>query len=116
MIGKRIKLARDAAGIGQVVLANAIGVAQPTVSGWETGASDPTVENLVATALCLQVSFEWLATGRGEMAYVPIHGVGQTVAKYDVVTRTDDQHLLLQLYSKLKPSQRQALLTLLKNW
>lgn len=112
----RIAAALAFARLSQADLARRLGVTPNAVNAWVSGRNKPDTDNLEKIAIETGTSFEWLATGRGEMVYMPIHGVGQTVAKYDVVTRTDDQRLLLQLYSKLKPTQRQALLTLLKNW
>lgn len=67
MIGQRIKSARKLRQRSQKWLAEEVGVTQSSVSEWETGKSGLTVENLSALAKVLDVNFEWLATGRGEM-------------------------------------------------
>jgi len=41
MIGEKIKQMRIAAGLSQVILAQKLGVAQSTLSGYETGFSMP---------------------------------------------------------------------------
>ena len=67
MIGQRIKSARKLRQRSQKWLAEEVGVTQSSVSEWETGKSGLTVENLSLIAQLLNVNFEWLATGRGEM-------------------------------------------------
>ena len=41
MLGKRIKKMRIAAGVSQATLANSLGIAQNTLSGYETGSGMP---------------------------------------------------------------------------
>ena len=67
MIGNRIKFARAARKRSQQWLADEVGVTQSSVSEWETIKTDPATENLKRIAKVLDVDFEWLATGRGEM-------------------------------------------------
>lgn len=66
----RIKLARRKIGLSQQALANALGVTRSSVSNWEaTDGGAPTIANLSKLATMAQVSFEWLATGRGPMLF-----------------------------------------------
>lgn len=68
-VGVRLRHARKIKGLTQVQLAKASGVKQATISEVETGESkSPVGTNLVRLALALQVSPEWLATGKGQMA------------------------------------------------
>jgi transcriptional regulator with XRE-family HTH domain len=54
--------------MSQQVLARALGVTRSAVSYWEsTNAARPATGRLIMLARALQVSFEWIATGRGEM-------------------------------------------------
>ena len=46
MIGHRIREARKQRGYNQQWLAEQIGVSQPSVSDWESGRNDPTMDNL----------------------------------------------------------------------
>ncbi len=62
----RITEAREAAGLSKTELAKAVGVSQPTVTDWENGSMKPRGENLLRISRVLNVSPEWLATGRGE--------------------------------------------------
>ena len=45
MIGHRIREARKQRGYNQQWLAEQIGVSQPSVSDWESGRNDPTMDN-----------------------------------------------------------------------
>ena len=68
-IGLRIKQARTTRKVKQKVIANHLGISAAAVSKWEAEDSDqlPTVDKLAKIADLLDVSFEWLATGKGEM-------------------------------------------------
>ena len=53
MLGERIKRMRTAAGFSQVVLAQNLGIAQNTLSGYETGSSMPNYDMVEKiAALC----------------------------------------------------------------
>lgn len=67
-IGNRIKEAREAANLKKTQLARLVGVTKGAVGNWEAeGRAAPSTENLAKIASALNVSFEWLATGRGPM-------------------------------------------------
>ncbi|WP_333700282.1 helix-turn-helix transcriptional regulator, partial [Rivihabitans pingtungensis] len=55
MIGHRIREARKQRGYNQQWLAEQIGVSQPSVSDWESGRNDPTMDNLAMAARVLDV-------------------------------------------------------------
>lgn len=64
----RIRQARRHAGLSQAQLAEAVGVHRSAVSHWETPEGrQPSAGHLRGIVLATGVSFEWLATGRGEM-------------------------------------------------
>jgi transcriptional regulator with XRE-family HTH domain len=65
----RIRHARRTAELTQAALAKRVGVGASAVAQWESGGrASPTASNLAKVALATQVSFEWLATGRGAMS------------------------------------------------
>jgi len=65
----RIRLARRHAGLSQTQLASAVQVQRSAVSHWESVQSkNPSVTHLREIAMVTGVQFEWLATGRGQMA------------------------------------------------
>ena len=51
--------------LSQQALADLIGVSRSALAQWETDMSRPSLDNLRKIAEVLDVSFEWLATGRG---------------------------------------------------
>lgn len=67
-LGWRIAQARERAGLSQTALGNTTGVTRSAVSQWESEGTEPTPENLRSIALETKVSYDWLATGRGDMA------------------------------------------------
>ena len=64
----RIRDARRLTGITRAELARQVGVKPSAAAQWEqTDGTAPSVRNLIKIALFTNVSFEWLATGRGMM-------------------------------------------------
>ena len=81
-IGDRLKYARGLRNLTQKDLAKAMGATSAAVSALETGTTkSPTPENLFPLARRLDVSAEWLITGRGEMA--EYHDTGNVVSRYE---------------------------------
>ena len=118
MIGNRIKIARKHRGRSQEWLAEEIGVRQTSVSAWERGISDPTTENLSRIAQLLDASFEWLATGKGQMTgivYEPARVV-QSEALPEYNNHSEEQREFLRLFDKLPKSKREILLTFMREW
>lgn len=65
----RMRLARRHANMSQSALAARVGVRRSAVSHWESnGGKSPSTKHLCQVALVTHVEFEWLATGRGQMA------------------------------------------------
>ena len=65
----RVRVARQRAGMTQSQLAERIGVSRGAVANWEVSQRPrPSASNLVEVATTTEVSVEWLATGRGEIA------------------------------------------------
>ncbi|MGN6513998.1 MAG: helix-turn-helix domain-containing protein [Lysobacteraceae bacterium] len=69
---ERIRLARRRAALSQEALAAKLQVNRSAIANWEAGISSPNGTNLERLAAQLEVSYEWLATGRGEMK-LPCH-------------------------------------------
>jgi len=68
-IAHRIRLARKQKGLTQLQLAALIGVSKSACGQWERSVTSPSMENLSLLAISLDVNFEWLATGRGDMQF-----------------------------------------------
>ncbi|UZW62201.1 helix-turn-helix transcriptional regulator [Lysobacter enzymogenes] len=64
----RIRMARQRSGLTQHQLADRMQVTRGAVANWEISVrSKPSLSHLMRLAVVLEVSFEWLATGRGDM-------------------------------------------------
>lgn len=66
-IGARIRQARTARdNLSQEALGERYGVSRSAVYQWETGATSPSVTDLIDMATFLRVDLLWLLTGQGE--------------------------------------------------
>jgi len=63
----RITFARKRLGLSQAQLASILGVSRGACGQWEQGVSTPSVTHMIELARVTEVSFEWLATGRGNI-------------------------------------------------
>ena len=111
-IGLRIKMAREIRGLSPSGLARRIGVRPASCSHWESCRSDPSITNLSKLAVILDVDFDWLATGRGNMQY----GEGLRASPYPAEIIPPDQQELLAAYQRLKPRRQKELLDFLRHW
>ncbi|AKC85669.1 helix-turn-helix domain-containing protein [Pseudoxanthomonas suwonensis] len=69
-LSMRIRIARQRARMSQEALALQLGVSRGAVANWECSMGAlPTTSRLGRLAHATEVRFEWLATGRGPMAY-----------------------------------------------
>jgi hypothetical protein len=71
----------------------------------------PSSVNLMGLAVELQVSFEWLATGRGPMRISEEDGVG--AARLECIARSQEEEDLLIAYRSLSFRNREAVLTVI---
>lgn len=67
-LAERIKDARKSKHYTQKDLADLINVKSTTVSGWELGRNEPSIDTLKKLAAKLEVSFDWLAGVENESA------------------------------------------------
>jgi len=110
-ISQRIALARKGKGLSQTQLASTLGVSRGACGQWERGVTVPSVVNLSKLAWYLDIHFEWLSTGRGEMSYDENTKVIKTI--FDDVM-SSDQREMLEVYAALPAHQKSALLGFLK--
>lgn len=113
MMKERIKRARQERGWSQAELARRMSVTQPSVAEWESGRKAPNMKNLVRLAKLLDVGFEWLSTGRGEMRPSPALSVSEAVPAYEWML--PEERRLLNTFARLQPCQREALLGFLES-
>lgn len=128
MIGSRIRSARKRRARSQKWLADQVGVSQPSVSDWESGNTDPTTDNMSAIARVLEVGYDWLATGRGEMEYSSVAAAPPIVQaspedrvpppQPDPVPAPTREELsqLTSIFKRLSLSQRAAVLSFLESF
>ena len=109
----RIKQAREYSKLTQAMLAMSVGVKRSSANQWESAHlhKEPSTHNLIKIATITGVSFEWLATGRGDMVWQltlkePNAGYGQLLPR---------ERFLLSLFAKLPERKQTALLELLSN-
>ena len=62
-IGQRIRYLRMRHGITQKELAKALYVSEPTVSGWERGRTEPSIDFIVRLTALFQTSLNYLIIG-----------------------------------------------------
>ncbi len=67
-LGGRIDQARQHAKINLTELGVHVGVGRSAVSQWISETTEPSADNLRKAAIATGVSYEWLATGRGQMS------------------------------------------------
>ncbi|MEO7623378.1 MAG: helix-turn-helix transcriptional regulator [Gallionella sp.] len=113
MTNERIKQARGEQGWSQAELARRIPVTQPSVAEWESGRKAPSMKNLMRLAQLLDVGFEWLSTGRGEMRLLPGLSVSEAKPVYEWML--PEERRLLHTFARLQPRQREALLGFLES-
>jgi transcriptional regulator with XRE-family HTH domain len=72
-LSTRIRLARRRAHLSQEALARELGISRGAVANWECSLGAlPATSRLERLARITSVNFEWLATGRGSIGYVPV--------------------------------------------
>lgn len=92
MIGKRLKEVRKIKGLTQADIAARVGVSLSTVKKWELDLNEPNSDKLIALALTLNVSTDYL--------------FGRDTAPDLVLTK--DKERLLAIIDSLPPRQREA--------
>lgn len=102
-IGERMAYARKQKMLNQQVLADHLGVTRGSISQYENGIIDPNLINLDQAAKLLDVSFEWLAFGRGLQNRNTASVNLEDLAKEDerLVYLTAEERKLLERYQKL---------------
>ncbi|MDB2384309.1 helix-turn-helix domain-containing protein [Endozoicomonas sp.] len=101
----RILRSRKEKKLSQQALADLIGVSRSALAQWETQMSSPSLRNLRKMAEILEVSFEWLATGRGNQ-YIS--------APTDTICDTDLDHEITRSLNQIDLKKKRAILNILK--
>lgn len=112
----RITHARKRMGLSQSQLAASLGVSRGACGQWEQGVSLPSVSHMAELARITEVSFEWLATGRGRIALAPEgKNTKESSAGAELVTEVAGRHLsgdlreaVIWMQKLPKPEQKQV--------
>ena len=104
-LATRILQARKNKRLSQQAVANIIGVSRSALAQWETEMSSPSVENLRKLSECAEVSFEWLATGRGNRHLdTPLETIGDNQV----------DHAIMMSIKTLEINKKRALLSVIQ--
>jgi transcriptional regulator with XRE-family HTH domain len=108
-------MARRIAGYSQSQLAQAVGVQRSAVSHWEAPhGKSPSVAHLREVALATSTHFEWLATGRGEMALSRDAQLDAIATAEAMLVEDPIEFRLLQAFRDAPLRPRMALLEVLE--
>lgn len=112
-INGRLREARRIAGLTQEQLAERLALTRGAVGQWESDKSGtcPSVDHLLAIAEVLDISFEWLALGRGHMY---AHHIAQPTAAYGENALSYKERRFLNSFRALNERKRKVLLELLE--
>ena len=101
----RILRSRKEKKLSQQALADLIGVSRSALAQWETQMSSPSLENLRKMAEILEVSFEWLATGRGnQYLSTPV----------DTICDTEVDGEIIRGLNRMNLKKKRAILNIMK--
>lgn len=109
-LSERIRRARKQAGLSQLALAELLGVQRSAVSNWESARQvHPSIGHLIEIANATLVSFEWLATNRGQMRVDHDPLLDTPSIDADMVEEPDERELLLHFRGMSRRSQELVL-------
>ncbi len=108
----RIKQSRESKNLSQKKLAEKIGVSSSAISQYESTSyfhSEPSIKNLIQLARVLNISFEWLTTGRGIKEIEEFLLNEKTIYKDDnrLISLTKEQKDILLLFENLPSDWQQ---------
>ncbi len=106
-LNARIRYARRRSALTQAQFADRVGVGRSAVANWECADdTGPSAERLAGIAALTGVSFEWLATGRGE----PLLGLEYSAPAVDALLVEDPvERRLVEAYRSCAAPARRVL-------
>jgi transcriptional regulator with XRE-family HTH domain len=111
-VAERVRLARRWSSLTRKALAARVGVSPSAAAQWEQPSGTmPNVENLARIALVARVSFEWLATGRGEPRTSNLDPPAAVLATF--AHDLEEEHLL-RLWRRLPAGVRERMTALIE--
>ena len=113
-LNERIATARAHRQLSQSQLALMMGVSRGACGQWEQGVSTPNTSHLITLAQVLEVRFEWLSTGRGEMEFED--GVREQSATYQLAgeSMSADLKAVVAWIQRQPPARQRVIIKLLK--
>ncbi|MBI4764644.1 MAG: helix-turn-helix transcriptional regulator [Deltaproteobacteria bacterium] len=102
LIGSRLAIARERAGLSQSQVAAEIGLPRPSISEIEAGRRRVAAEELVKFAELYSVDMDWLA-GRGEQKVDLLRDKLQLAARKVAGLKQGDLEKVIDLLTSLKP-------------
>lgn len=107
---ERLKQAREQANMTQAQVASILGIAKSTYSGYETGKSEPSMNNIANMMRLFEVSPEFLWQDEMEEQFRNEHPE-RCVQRPGMWAQSADEEELLSNYRLLTPNARGAVLT-----
>lgn len=105
-LGKRLKHAREVAGLSQQALAEQVGIRQQTIQKIEAGIRKRTTR-ILEIAAAVKVDATWLLTGQGEMCpYTPAPGGRGNQESAPVAALPPRLRVLVELFEGLTEAQQ----------
>ncbi|MDA8163049.1 MAG: helix-turn-helix transcriptional regulator [Desulfobacteraceae bacterium] len=105
IIGSRLAIARQRAGLSQAQVATALHLPRPSISEIEAGRRRVAVDELVSFADLYGVDINWL-TGEGVEEVNPIRDKLQLAARQVANLKPEDLEKVIDLLSSLKPEKK----------
>jgi len=105
--GSRLRAARNAIGMTQQRLGDALGVSKGAVSRWESGIDQPQFALLPALRERLRVSLDYLVCG----ASAKPSGVAEAVTAYDLID--DEERRVLASLRRMSDARKAAAISFL---
>ena len=105
----RLKELRETLGLTQKELGQKIGYSQRAISNWETGITQPNIENLKQLADIFGTSIDYLLNFSDEWDNQPLQ-----LSNNSSYCLTDDELKILKYYRKLTPEYKEAILSSLE--
>jgi len=102
LIGSRLSIARERAGLSQSQVAGQMGLPRPSISEIEAGRRRVAAEELARFAELYSVDMEWLA-GVGEQKADPLRDKLQLAARGVAGLKDEDLEKVIDLLMSLKP-------------
>lgn len=109
----RLKQAREKAELTQAQVASMLGIAKSTYSGYETGKSEPSMNNIANMMRLFEVSPEFLWQDEMEEQFKNEHPE-RYAQRPGMWAQSEDEEELLSLYRQLNASAKTTVLTTIK--